>query len=188
MQGLRGSTVVHQSVAVHRPRCDRRQYQHAELINGVRVLVIQDLDAVYAAASANVQVGYFDDPPSLPGAAHFVEHMVHLGSKQFPDEKEYKAFLAQHGGSSNASTSMVHTRYHFKVHAEALPGALARFGAMLSAPLIAHDSCAREVENVHAEYSRNTNSDGSCGSSTTGLASPVLLWWARRILGSCCSG
>lgn len=67
MQGLRGSTVVHQSVAVHRPRCDRRQYQHAELINGVRVLVIQDLDAVYAAASANVQVGYFDDPPSLPG-------------------------------------------------------------------------------------------------------------------------
>ncbi|WIA09303.1 hypothetical protein OEZ85_008710 [Tetradesmus obliquus] len=160
MQGLRGSTVVHQSVAVHKPRCDRRQYQHAELINGVRVLVIQDLDAVYAAASANVQVGYFDDPPSLPGAAHFVEHMVHLGSKQFPDEKEYKAFLAQHGGSSNASTSMVHTRYHFKVHAEALPGALARFGAMLSAPLIAHNSCAREVENVHAEYSRNTNSDG----------------------------
>jgi hypothetical protein len=36
---------------------------------------------------------------------------------------------------------MVHTRYHFKVHAEALPGALARFGAMLSAPLIAHDRC-----------------------------------------------
>jgi secreted Zn-dependent insulinase-like peptidase len=31
--------------------------------------------------------------------------MVHLGSKQFPEEKEYKAFLAQHGGSSNASTS-----------------------------------------------------------------------------------
>ncbi|KAF6262496.1 Metalloenzyme, LuxS/M16 peptidase-like protein [Scenedesmus sp. NREL 46B-D3] len=72
--------------------------------------------------------------------------MVHLGSQRFPDEREYKTFLAQHGGSSNASTSMVHTRYHFKVHAEALPGALAR--------------CAREVENVHAEYSRNTNSDG----------------------------
>jgi secreted Zn-dependent insulinase-like peptidase len=31
--------------------------------------------------------------------------MVHLGSAQFPDEKEYKAFLAQHGGTSNASTS-----------------------------------------------------------------------------------
>jgi hypothetical protein len=40
---------------------------------------------------------------------------------------------------------MVHTRYHFKVHSEALPGALARFGAMLSAPLIAQDRCAADV-------------------------------------------
>src|SRR5689334_13312328 len=54
---------------------------------------------------------------------------------------------------------MVHTKYHFKVHHSALQGALQRFGAMLSSPLIAPDSAAREVENVHAEYSRNTNSD-----------------------------
>jgi hypothetical protein len=127
--------------------------------------------------------------------------MVHLGSAAFPDEREYKAFLAAHGGASNASTGacvrvcvcvcgwvgcgrkqwhrpvcalppaavscmpvhslaahacacagMVHTRYHFKVHAGALPGALLRLGAALSSPLIAADSCAREVENVHAEY------------------------------------
>lgn len=49
-----------------------------------------------------LQVGYFDDP--LPGAAHFLEHMVHMGSTPYPDDKEYKAFLAAHGGSSNAST------------------------------------------------------------------------------------
>lgn len=55
---------------------------------------------------------------------------------------------------------MVHTRYHFRVHADALPGALARLGAALSAPLIAADSAAREVDNVHSEFSRNTNSDG----------------------------
>lgn len=42
------------------------------------------------------------------GAAHFLEHMVHLGSQKFPDEKEYKGFLAQHGGTSNASTSESH--------------------------------------------------------------------------------
>lgn len=47
---------------------------------------------------------------------------------------------------------MVHTRYHFKVHASALGGALARLGAALSSPLLAEDSAAREVENVHAEY------------------------------------
>jgi hypothetical protein len=47
---------------------------------------------------------------------------------------------------------MVHTRYNFKVHASALGGALARLGAALSCPLLAAESAAREVENVHAEY------------------------------------
>lgn len=43
--------------------------------------------------------------PAVPGLAHFLEHAVHLGSTKYPDEKEYKAYLAQHGGTSNASTS-----------------------------------------------------------------------------------
>lgn len=47
---------------------------------------------------------------------------------------------------------MVHTRYHFKVHASALGGALSRLGAALACPLLAQESAAREVENVHAEY------------------------------------
>eukprot|EP00879_Flechtneria_rotunda_P030835 GHRR01033527.1.p1 GENE.GHRR01033527.1~~GHRR01033527.1.p1 ORF type:complete len:485 (+),score=121.85 GHRR01033527.1:146-1456(+) len=142
------------------PLCDKRVYKHAQLDSGVRILVVQDVAAVYAAACASVQVGYFDDPQDLSGAAHFLEHMVHLGSKHFPDDKEYKHFLAQHGGSSNASTSMVHTKYHFKVHNTALEGALQRFISMLSCPLILASSCAGEVQNVHAEYSRNLNSDG----------------------------
>lgn len=56
---------------------------------------------------------------------------VHLGSARFPDEKDYKAYLARNGGSSNASTGIVHTTYHFKVAAGALEGALQRMGAML---------------------------------------------------------
>lgn len=55
--------------------------------------------------SLTYTVGYFDDPPSIAGLAHFLEHAVHLGSDAFPGENDYKLFLAQHGGSSNASTS-----------------------------------------------------------------------------------
>ena len=51
------------------------------------------------------QVGYFADPPSVPGLAHWLEHSVHLGSNRYPGDNEYKTFLAQHGGSSNAATS-----------------------------------------------------------------------------------
>lgn len=41
---------------VQKPLCDRRNYQYAVLDNGLRVLAIQDTDAVFAAVCANVQV------------------------------------------------------------------------------------------------------------------------------------
>ena len=34
------------------------------------------------------------------GLAHFLEHMLFMGSEKYPDENEYSAFLAQHGGGS----------------------------------------------------------------------------------------
>jgi hypothetical protein len=41
---------------VQKPLCDRRSYQQFVLENGLRVLAIQDTDAVFAAVCANVQV------------------------------------------------------------------------------------------------------------------------------------
>lgn len=46
-----------QQQQVHKPLCDRRNYQYAVLDNGLRVLAIQDTaDAAFAAVCANVQV------------------------------------------------------------------------------------------------------------------------------------
>lgn len=86
------------------PPAPKKQKQNS-LPNGVRAVAVQDEAISFAAACANVAAGYFDDPPSAMGLAHFLEHAVHLGSEAFPGDGEYKHFLAQHGGSSNASTS-----------------------------------------------------------------------------------
>lgn len=40
---------------VVKPIADRRSYEHLELDNGVRFLLVSDPDAVFAAACANVQ-------------------------------------------------------------------------------------------------------------------------------------
>eukprot|EP00798_Chlamydomonas_sp_ICE-L_P025195 gene25195-10835_t len=144
---------------VRKPKSDPREYGFTRLANGARILLVQDPEAVFAAACANVQAGYFDDPDDVPGLAHYLEHAVHLGSERYPDEKEYKAFLSQHGGASNASTSMVHTSFYLKIHSSMCGPALHRMGAMLEAPRLKPESVLREVENVHSEFSRNTNSD-----------------------------
>lgn len=46
-----------------------------------------------AAASLSVKVGSFSDPADIPGLAHFLEHMVFMGSKNFPQENAFDEFL-----------------------------------------------------------------------------------------------
>lgn len=37
-----------------------------------------------AACGLCVGVGSFSDPPEIPGMAHFLEHMVFMGSERYP--------------------------------------------------------------------------------------------------------
>lgn len=46
-----------------------------------------------AAAALCVNIGSFSDPPDLPGLAHFLEHMVFMGSKKYPIENAFDEFL-----------------------------------------------------------------------------------------------
>eukprot|EP01050_Picozoa_sp_SAG11_P002182 SAG11_NODE_106_length_16423_cov_51.220840_13_plen_132_part_00 len=50
-----------------------------------------------AAAAVSVGVGSFADPAGAQGLAHFVEHMLFMGSTKYPDENETEAYLAAVG-------------------------------------------------------------------------------------------
>ncbi|XP_062013891.1 nardilysin-like [Rosa rugosa] len=79
-----------------------------------------------AAAAMCVGMGSFSDHMEAQGLAHFLEHMLFMGSTKFPVENEYNSYLSKHGGSSNAYTKEEHTCYHFDVKREFLKGALKR--------------------------------------------------------------
>lgn len=57
-----------------------------------------------AAAAMAVGVGSFADPADMQGLSHYLEHMLFMGSAEFPGESEYTDYLAQHAGTSNAYT------------------------------------------------------------------------------------
>lgn len=84
---------------------DEREYRYLQLPNGLRVTVISDPTTDKSAAAVSVEVGSFADPEELPGLAHFLEHLLFLGSVPYPGENQYSEFLAEHGGYSNAYTA-----------------------------------------------------------------------------------
>ncbi len=48
--------------------------------------------------------GHLEDPWEYAGLAHFLEHMLFLGTEKYPDQAEYKEYLGKNSGSSNAYT------------------------------------------------------------------------------------
>ncbi|KAJ6433313.1 hypothetical protein OIU84_017080 [Salix udensis] len=112
-----------------------------------------------AAAAMCVAMGSFSDPAEAQGLAHFLEHMLFMGSEEFPDENEYDSYLSKHGGSSNAYTEAEHTCYHFEVKREFLKGALRRFSQFFVSPLVKSEAMEREVLAVDSEFNQVLQSD-----------------------------
>ncbi|KAH0519752.1 Nardilysin [Microtus ochrogaster] len=107
-----------------------------------------ETDTVLSAAALCVGVGSFADPDDLPGLAHFLEHMVFMGSLKYPDENGFDAFLKKHGGSDNASTDCERTVFQFDVQRKYFKEALDRWAQFFIHPLMIRDAIDREVEAV----------------------------------------
>lgn len=138
---------------------DHRQYRYLELDNALRVLLVSDHQASQAAASMAVNVGHFDDPAHRPGMAHFLEHMLFLGTEAYPDPGEYHAFINQHGGSNNAWTGTEHTNFFFTINADAFEESLSRFSQFFIAPLFNRELVDRERQAIESEYSLKLKDD-----------------------------
>ena len=119
--------------AVIRGEQDNREYRYLELPNRMRVLLVSDPQTDKAAASLHVRAGSGNDPRARQGLAHFLEHMLFLGTAGYPDPGEYQAFISAHGGSHNAYTSVDHTNYFFDIEPGSLMPALDRFAPLVVA-------------------------------------------------------
>ncbi|KAE8269997.1 hypothetical protein A4X09_0g2343 [Tilletia walkeri] len=144
---------------IETPSQDKRQYKLIQLPNALQVLLIHDPDTDKASAAMDIKVGHLCDPKELQGLAHYLEHMLFLGTEKYPTENDYHSFLSNHSGSSNAYTGMDNTCYYLDVGPDHLEGALDRFSQFFLKPLF-NESCAeREVRAVDSEHKKNLQND-----------------------------
>ncbi|MEH0742474.1 insulinase family protein [Vibrio cholerae] len=138
---------------------DTNQYHYLELDNGLRVLLIHDKNAQKSAAALAVNVGHFDDPEDRQGLAHYLEHMLFLGTEKYPKVGEFQSFISQHGGSNNAWTGTEHTCFFFDVSPTAFESGLDRFSQFFTAPLFNSEALDKERQAVDSEYKLKLNDD-----------------------------
>ncbi|XP_060100309.1 nardilysin-like [Heteronotia binoei] len=105
-----------------------------------------------SAAALAICIGSFCDPDDLPGLAHFLEHMVFMGSEKYPDENGFDTFLKKHGGTDNASTDTERTVFQFDIQKKYFKEGLDRWAQFFIHPLMIKDAIHREVEAVDSEY------------------------------------
>jgi insulysin len=138
---------------------DKSESRTLILENGLKVYLISDPSFNVSAASVAVEVGSLDNPKEREGLAHFLEHMLFLGTEKFPDVDEYSTYLKNYGGYSNAYTAPDHTNYQFQVLPDGFEGALDRFSQFFISPLFTEEYTEREVNAVNSEHQKNIMND-----------------------------
>ncbi|WP_440056671.1 insulinase family protein (plasmid) [Pseudoalteromonas sp. T1lg65] len=138
---------------------DDRQYQTLTLENGIDVILVSDPNVSKSAAALSVGVGLLHDPMSQQGMAHYLEHMLFLGTEKYPDNKGYTEFMTKNGGAHNAYTWLDITNYMFKVNNEAYDEALDRFSDFFKSPKLYPEYTEKEKNAVNAEWSMRREMD-----------------------------
>ena len=104
-------------------------------------------------------MGSFSDPEDSPGLAHFLEHMVFMGSEKFPSENGFDKFVNTNGGFDNAHTECEHTTFYYEIQRRHLPTSLDMFAQFFIKPLMLKGAMDREREAVDSEFQMALPSD-----------------------------
>ena len=147
---------------------DLREYRSLTLANSLRCVLVSDPETEISAASMNVHIGSIYE--EIPGLAHYLEHMLFMGTEKYPQENSVSYFLSENAGESNAFTDHEDCNFYFKVSSDQLPPALDMFSQFFISPLFNESSMERELKSIDSEFHKNLHED---------------LWRVQQVLYTC---
>ena len=78
------------------PKNEQRILNGGILKNDIKYINIQDLTLDKSHVMVSVNIGSISNPFEYQGLAHFLEHMLFLGSKKYPKENQFEEFQKHH--------------------------------------------------------------------------------------------
>ena len=140
------------SASINKAPSDTREYGTFTLKNGIEVVTVSDKNLATSAATLSVGVGQFQDPDDAQGIAHYLEHMIFMGSKKYKKPNEYMQFISENGGSTNAFTATEQTTYLFSINSDKFEAGLDRLSAAIKAPIFDPSMVEKEISAVNSEW------------------------------------
>lgn len=141
------------------PSYQDQKTEKIELANGLQAVLVSDPHVKQSAVTMTVMAGSWQEPDEFHGLAHFLEHMLFMGTEEYPDESSFTRFLTEHGGQTNAFTHGDYTSYMFALNTEGFPEALKRFSSFFKTPLFQPAGVARELNAIDQEFAQGFNNE-----------------------------
>ena len=138
---------------------DSREYASIVLDNQLEIMLVSDPSIEKSAAALSVAVGSLQEPKEFGGLAHYLEHMLFLGTTSYPTVGDYSEFVSRNGGSQNAYTQLDHTNYMVAVNNDAYDEALSRFSGFFYEAILDESYADKERTAVHSEWTMKSPND-----------------------------
>ncbi len=120
------------------------------LKNGLKVVVMENHAIPIVTHMMLVRAGGADDPRGKSGMAHYLEHLMFTGSKNYP-EGTYDRAIARIGGEHNAFTTHDYTLYYVTVARDQLGSVMAMEADRFASPTFNAEKAARELKVISEE-------------------------------------
>lgn len=120
------------------------------LSNGLTVVVMPNDHIPVVTHLLVVKAGGADDPQGKSGLAHYLEHLMFTGTRNFP-EGVYDRAVARVGGTQNASTTRDYTLYYATVPKDNLSALMTMEADRLSHLEFDAPRAARELKIISEE-------------------------------------
>ncbi|MEN2497813.1 MAG: hypothetical protein MHMPM18_002161 [Marteilia pararefringens] len=121
-------------------------------VNGLKCTLVSDASASLSSIAICVGRGGSNENNDIPGMAHFVEHVLFMGTKSYPNPNAYNEFITQNGGSSNAYTTYHETNYYHAIDSGKFEESVKMLMSNLTEPLLGDEYLYKEADAVNSEY------------------------------------
>jgi len=136
---------------------DKRNIKGIILKNGIKVILVSDLKVNKSACCVGVKAGHYDD--EFSGCAHFLEHLLFMGSEKYPDSRDFSEYLEKCGGVNNAYTSHYNTCYYIELDSTFLEKGIDMLSWFFRKPILDMKYIKSEMEIIDSEHKKNILSD-----------------------------